>query len=101
MVLIRRRGWRGGIIGEVRDLSVGGAFIALPRDGLPPLSLLRLEWVLPSADGRDRVVHCNAMVVRAVRGGIGVAFDDLAPSALLPLWRSGQAAAPREAQSRL
>jgi hypothetical protein len=100
MVLIRRRGWRGSIIGEVRDLSVGGAFIALPRDGLSPLSLLRLQWVLPSPGDPDRVVHCNAMVVRAVRGGIGVAFDDLVPSDLLPLWQSGRAL-PRQAQPRL
>lgn len=97
MVLIRRRGWRGGIVGEVHDLSVGGAFIAVPRDSLPPLSLLRLEWVLPPADGPGRVVHCTAMVVRAVRGGIGIAFDDLAPVALLPHLRAGRDF-PREIQ---
>jgi hypothetical protein len=31
-------------------------------------------------------MHCNAMVVRVDRGGVGLVFDEIAPRGLAPLF---------------
>jgi len=85
-VLIRKRAWRGWVIGRMRNLSVSGAWVELPRDALSVLSQVRLELEVP-CHGRHRVVHCNAMVVRTGCGGVGLAFEEMAPKALSPWWR--------------
>jgi hypothetical protein len=92
-VLIRKRTWKGWVIGRMRNLSVSGAYVELPRDALGVLSQVHLELDVVHRD-RHHLVHCRGMVVRTVRGGIGVAFEDLAPrtiAGLLGARRGGHA----------
>jgi hypothetical protein len=85
-VLIRKRTWDGWVIGRIRNLSVSGAYIELPRDSLGVLSRVRLELECRGSPGRHRLVHCSGTVVRKECSGIGVAFEDLAPRSLSALW---------------
>jgi hypothetical protein len=83
-VLLRRRGWAGWIVGELRDISVSGAYLALHAGSLPLHAQVRLEAPWPGP-GPARLMHCTAMVARVERGGVGLAFDELAPVGLAPL----------------
>ncbi len=62
---------------QVRDLSVGGAFV-VPFDGLRPGGLLDVKFKLP---GDDREILCSAIVRHTGGGdGIGIQFLDLQPA---------------------
>lgn len=92
-VLLRRRGWAGWVVGEMADLSVSGAFVTLGCGTLPLHAQVRLEAACPGP-GTARLMHCNAMVVRVGRDGVGLAFEEVAPPGLAPLFeRARQSAA--------
>lgn len=95
-VLVRRRGWSGWIVGQLENLSVSGAFVRVPAGSLPMRVQVRVEAPCPE-DGTPRLVHCDAMVVRIAGGGVGLAFDELAPAGLAPLFRARPAALRPEA----
>ena len=62
---------------QLRDLSVGGAFV-VPFDGLRPGGLLDVKFKLP---GDDREILCSAIVRHTGGGdGIGIQFLDLQPT---------------------
>jgi hypothetical protein len=88
-VLLRRNGWAGYLVGELRDVSISGAKVAVPARAFPLRTLLRLE-VTVAAEGRSQLVRLPAMVVRHTAGGIGLAFDEIQSARLL----AGLAAAP-------
>lgn len=85
-VLLRRRAWHGWVVGEVRDVSVSGAFVTVPPGALSLRAQVRLELMVPGGPP-GRVVHCNAMVARVTGDGVGLAFEELAPRPLAGLWR--------------
>ena len=85
-VLVRRRGWHGWVVARLEDLSISGAFLRAPAGSLPLHAQVRLEAPCPGV-GPPRLMHCTAMVVRVAGGGVGLAFDELAPPGLAPLWR--------------
>jgi hypothetical protein len=99
-VLLRRRSWAGWIVGELENVSVSGAFLRLHAGSLPLHALVRLEAPFPGP-GAPRLMHCNAMVARVARGGVGLVFDELAPASLAPLFTvARQPAAHRSRQPR-
>lgn len=81
-VLLRRAGWAGALVGELRDISISGARVAVPARAFPVNSLVRLE-VTVETEGHRRLLHLAAMVVRHTAGGVGLAFDELQPARLL------------------
>lgn len=93
-VLIRRRGWAGWVVAEIENLSVSGALVLLNDACLPCHALVRLEVRAPDGDS-GRLLHCDAMVARVEGRRAGLAFDELAPAGLAPLFagaRHGAAA---------
>ena len=84
IVLLRRRGWTGWIVGEMRDISISGAWLHVPRHHLPVHAQVRLEAPWPGGQP-GRLMHCTAMVARVERDGVGLVFDELAPASLAPL----------------
>ena len=42
-VLLRRNGWAGYLVGELRDVSISGARVAVPARAFPLRTLVRLE----------------------------------------------------------
>ena len=84
-VLLRRRRWAGWVVGQLENISITGAFLTLHSGTLPLHAQVRLEAPAPGP-GLPRLMHCNAMVVRVVRGGIGLMFDEVAPASLAPLF---------------
>jgi hypothetical protein len=95
-VLLRRRGWAGWVVGELADLSVSGAYVELHAGTLPLHAQVRLEAACAGPDGA-RLMHCTAIVVRAGPGGIGLAFDEVAPAGLAPLFARTRQTAAHEA----
>ena len=83
--LIRRRGWAGWVVAELENLSVSGALMKLNGARLPRHALVRLEARAPG-EGSGRLLHCDAMVVRVADERVGLAFDELAPAGLAPLF---------------
>jgi hypothetical protein len=81
-VLLRRNGWAGYLVGELRDVSISGAKVAVPARAFPLRTLVRLE-VTVEREGRRQLVGVPAMVVRHTQGGIGLAFDELQSARLL------------------
>ncbi len=60
---------------KTRDLSLNGAFVEMPADGLPPQS--EVEAVLALSDrGRLDQHHVVARVVRTTADGVALAFGD-------------------------
>jgi len=78
-VLLRRRGWAGWVVGELQDLSISGAFLTVAAGALPLHAQVRLEAPCPGPQA-GRLAHCNAMVTRVTRDGVGLAFDEMAPT---------------------
>ena len=61
---------------QLRDLSVGGAFV-VPFEGLRPGGLLDVKFRLP---GEEQDILCSAIVRHTGGGdGIGIQFLDLQP----------------------
>jgi hypothetical protein len=81
-VLLRRPGWAGYIVGQLRDISMSGAFIKVPRRIFPERSLVRAEVTVYDGD-RPRLLRVQGMVVRAGEGGIGLMFDEIQPARLV------------------
>ena len=69
-VVLRLRDGRS-IVGEILDISAGGAFIRIIDPAATPRGLLKLEFQMPDAR------HCEwwSLVVRESLDGIGVMFD--------------------------
>ena len=84
-VLLRRRGWAGWVVAEFVDLSVSGALLRLKAAALPRHAWVRLEARAPG-EGSAKLLHCDAMVVRVAGDRVGIAFDELAPAGLAPLF---------------
>ena len=82
-VLLRRLRWAGWIVGELRNVSISGAYLTVHAGQLPLHAQVRLEAPAP---GGSRLMHCNAMVVRVDRDGVGLVFDEVTPRGLAPLF---------------
>jgi hypothetical protein len=78
-VLLRRPGWAGYIVGQLRDVSISGAFITVPRRIFPLRSVVKAE-VTVYERGTPRLVRLQGMVVRTAEHGIGLMFDELQPA---------------------
>jgi hypothetical protein len=84
-------------MGEIVDLSAGGAFIKL-HDFIPaPNTIIRLSFVVP---GNDQLRHeCRALIVRRNGNGVGVMFDRRQDPELLLMASSGPAIKRRKPAS--
>jgi hypothetical protein len=69
--------------GTIRDLSCGGAFIALPAGFGPFNGCIEVQVSLPFAEPRN--CRWRAYVVHSQTDGIGVMFDERNLGDLLPL----------------
>ena len=61
------------LVGEIVDMSVGGAFIRLRDYVPPPNTIIRLSFDIPGIEQTEH--ECRALIVRKERCGIGVMFD--------------------------
>lgn len=66
---------RGSLHGEIRDMSLGGAFIVVPNGGLPLDAVVSLACVLHS--GRRRYYRLHGVVVSSREDGCAIVFDRL------------------------
>jgi len=75
------------LVGEIVDMSVGGAFIRL-RDYIPPPNtIIRLSFDIPGIEQTEH--ECRALIVRKEQSGIGVMFDHLQEAAIEKLQAPG------------
>jgi hypothetical protein len=81
-VLLRRPGWAGYIVGQLRDISMSGAFIKVPRRIFPQRSVVRAEVTVYDS-GQPRLLRVQGMVIRTGEHGIGLMFDELQPARLV------------------
>ena len=84
-VLVRRRGWAGSVVAQIRNISITGCFIQGPPAAFPLYALVRLEAAQPG-DAGARWMACNAMVARVATNGVGLLFDQVRPAGLLSLF---------------
>ena len=61
------------LVGEIVDMSVGGAFIRLKDFIPPPNTIIRLSFDIPGIEQTEH--ECRALIVRKEQSGIGVMFD--------------------------
>jgi len=66
----------------IRNLSIGGAFVALPLGRAVPRGLVALEVLLP--DAAQRLSQWRAYVVHQHADGVGLMFDDHKSAERLP-----------------
>lgn len=81
-VLLRRPGWAGYIVGQLRDISMSGAFIAVPRRVFPPRSVVQAEVTVYEGN-QSRLLRVQGLVVRSAERGIGLMFDELQQARLV------------------
>ena len=67
---------------SIRNLSIGGVFIALPRDVAILRGLVRLELQLPNA--AQELFRWRAYVIHQRADGVGLMFDDHRSAERLP-----------------
>ena len=78
---LRKANGEAFVVG-IRNLSMGGAFIALPRDVAILRGLVGLELQLPGI--AQQLLRWRAYVIHQRADGVGLMFDDHKPAERLP-----------------
>lgn len=81
----RRKGWRGSVVGRLRDISVSGVFLEAAPGAFPLRSVVLVEVALPDAVVRSPL-RARATVARVAADGVGLAFERIRPAGFAPLF---------------